>query len=94
MNIAGLDKARILKALYNGSHVQGMGVLQARQAPLTVEDCRDLLKQHTYFDYLYGRVLKVDLKPEVVELRTDLYDRDNGKGAAERVILEEFNRLA
>lgn len=29
INIKGLDKAKVLKALYDASHVQGMGFLQA-----------------------------------------------------------------
>lgn len=38
-----------------------------------------------YFDYLFGRVMKVEI-PESGEMETWLYDRDNGDGAAEDVI--------
>ena len=37
-----------------------------------------------YFDYVDGRVMKVDLSGD--ELHTGLYNRDNGIGAAEAVI--------
>ena len=37
-----------------------------------------------YFDYLYGRVMKVDLSKDTFD--PFLYDRDNGQGAAERAI--------
>ena len=37
----------------------------------------------TYFDYLYGRVLKVDLKGDD-GFEEWLYDRDNGEGAAQQ----------
>ena len=43
-----------------------------------------LLKEQSYFDYLYGRVLKVWIKGD--ELDSRLYNRDNGEGAAERAI--------
>lgn len=39
----------------------------------------------TYFDYLYGRVMKVDLSSDD-GFEERLYDRDNGKGAAQKVI--------
>ena len=42
INIKGFDKARVLLALYNGSHVQGMGFIQARGA-LTLEECSDII---------------------------------------------------
>ncbi len=48
------------------------------------EGARTLLKSHTYFDYLAGRVMKIDLSGD--ELDPRLYDRDLGQGAAERTI--------
>lgn len=44
-----------------------------------------------YFDYLKGRVMKVDLSKD--EIETAMYDRDNGQGAAEIVINELRERL-
>lgn len=85
INISGLDKAKVLKALYDNSHIQGLGFLQAvPYGFVTVEHCRELLKETTYFDYLYGKVLKVDLSDDKFDTR--LYDRDNYPGAAERAI--------
>ena len=83
VDIKGLDKARVLKALYDNSHLQGMGFMQA-SGPVTVEHCAKLLKEQTYFDYLYGRVLKVDLSGDEFDER--LYDRDCGEGAAQRAV--------
>ncbi len=85
VDIKGLDKAEVLLALYEGSHVQGMGFLQAipsytlEQAKVDYEESRD-----KYFDYHYGRVMKVDLSGDSFE--SALYDRDLGAGAAQRVI--------
>jgi hypothetical protein len=90
IDIEGFDKARVLKALYDHSKVQGMGFLAQRLSPLTIEECRNLLTEQTYFDYLYGKVVKVDLSGDRFDER--LYDRDNGSGAAEFAILNEFTK--
>ena len=85
INIKGMNKAEVLKALYDHSHVQGYGFLQAVPKGLvTIEHCEELLEQSTYFDYLYGRVLKVDLSGDEFDER--LYDRDCGHGAAARAV--------
>lgn len=85
MNISGLDKAEVLAALYNGSRQQGMGFLdRSGQEGMTVDHARGELSVRTRFDYLNGRVMKVDLSGD--ELNTWLYNRDNGDGAAERII--------
>lgn len=94
IDIKGLNKAEVLKALYDGSHIQGMGFMQAvPEGTVTVEHCKMLLETtgYPYFDYLYGRVLKVDLSKDVFDER--LYDRDNGQGAAERIIRLDLTRL-
>ena len=85
VDIKGLEKARVLKALYEHSHVQGSGVLQAvPDGVVTVEHCTELLEKCSYFDYLHGRVLKVDLSGDEFDER--LYDRDCGEGAAQRAV--------
>lgn len=85
VNIKGKSKAKVLKALYDNSHLQGFGFLQAvPEGTVTVEHCEELLKKTTYFDYLYGRVLKVDLSKDMFDDR--LYDRDCGEGAAQRAV--------
>lgn len=85
MDIKGLDKAEVLAALYNGSRQQGMGFLHSRGSHgMTVEQAREELKETSYFDYLHGRVMKIALDGD--ELETRLYDRDNGQGAAEKII--------
>lgn len=85
ISIKGLDKAKVLKALYDRSHIQGLGFLQAvPDNMVSVDHCRELLARQTYFDYLYGKVLKVDLSGDILDPR--LYDRDCGEGAAKRAI--------
>lgn len=87
IDIKGLDKAEVLHALYHRSHVQGLGILQAIPT-YTVEDARRDLDEQPgyYFDYLHGRVLKVDLSGDSFD--SWLYDRDCGEGAAEAAINE------
>jgi hypothetical protein len=95
INIKGLDKAAVLAALYNASKQQGMGFLHKRGAsPMSVEEAREEINnipQHgfsncgeLYFDYLHGRVMKVDISGD--ELNPWGYDRDNGPGAAQAAI--------
>lgn len=85
MNIAKLNKAGVLAALYNNARVQGLGVFQAKSGDMTIKEAQKILNSgQTDFDYLYGRVMKVDLSND--ELDTWLYNRDNGDGAAEKAI--------
>lgn len=84
MDISHLNKADVLAALYNASKVQGLGFLQAVSGDMKKEQAENLLEQTTYFDYLQGRVMKVDLSGN--DLNPWLYDRDNGEGAAQRAL--------
>lgn len=95
IDITGLDKAEVLAKLYNASRPMGFGMLQAR-GDITVEGARALLddplptndlgfpRRVAYFDYLFGRPLKIDLRTD--RLFVGLYDRDNGQGAASRAL--------
>lgn len=51
---------------------------------LDKEKAAQLLSETTYFDYLNGRVLKINLSGD--ELDTYLYNRDNGPDAAENAL--------
>lgn len=83
IDISKLDKAAVLAALYNASRPIGMGFLHSTPEGMTRDEAAELLKENEengYFDYLRGRVMKIDLGGNT--LRTGLYDRDNGVGAA------------
>ncbi|MGD0976791.1 MAG: hypothetical protein ABR875_00655 [Minisyncoccia bacterium] len=86
MNIAGLSKAAVLAALYNASRPQGMGFLHYDPKPMTEKQAQQLLGNghRAYFDYLQGRVMKIDLSKDEVD--TWGYNRDNGTNAAENAI--------
>lgn len=85
ISIEGLNKADVLAALYNASRPQGMGFMHYDPKPMTREDAERLLARQTYFDYLHGRVMKIDLKKDI-EFDEWGYDRDNGAGTALAVI--------
>lgn len=87
INIAGMDKAEVLMKLFNRSKQQGLGFLDARGSKsISLDEARACIDEmpRLYFDYLFGRVLKVDLSKDSFD--PWLYDRDNGAGAAERAI--------
>ena len=82
IDLTGRSKAEVLAKLYNASTpARGLGLLQATKGDMTVAEAQALLDGgETYFDYLKGRVMKVDLSGDSFDPR--LYDRDNGQGAA------------
>lgn len=84
IDISKMSKAKVLAALYNNSKPQGRGFLHFEAAPMSEREASALLKDYTYFDYLKGRAMKVDLSGN--HLDPYLYDRDNGQGAAAGVI--------
>jgi hypothetical protein len=88
IDIRGFNKAKVLAALYNASHPQGMGFLHFDPKDMTESEAQRIIdsctvidnRPYLYFDYLMGRVMKVDLSRDFFDER--LYDRDNGSGAA------------
>lgn len=91
IDVSDIAPAELLAALYNRSHPQGMGFLQAQDGDMTEDKAQKLLqdstgqiRDHTYFDYLQGRVMKVEINGKI--LSPCLYDRDLGQGAAQGVV--------
>lgn len=96
IDIKGINKARVLAALYNASKQQGMGRFHSAGAPgkdmstecaqLEIDSRLALGGNRITFDYLHGRVMKIDISED--ELDPRMYDRDNGQGAAERALID------
>lgn len=86
VSIKGLSKAKVLATLYNHSQPLGLGILQYTPENMTQREAQAILDQqgHFSFDYLKGRVMKVDIRSDKFDER--LYDRDNSPGAAQRAI--------
>lgn len=95
INIDHLSKADVLAALFNNARTQGMGVIHYKpHHRMSREEAESLLEKcgdYAVFDYLEGRVMKVDLRKDGLD--PTLYDRDNGKGAAQCAIEELEDRL-
>lgn len=85
VDIKGLNKAEVLAALYNNSKPLGLGFFHFDAKDMTVAEAEEILKQTTDFDYLKGRVMKVNLSSDG-GFEEWLYDRDNGNGAAQRAV--------
>lgn len=92
VNIKGLDKAKVLKALWDNSHAQGLSFLGLTPGGFTLERAQELIKEREdkgcklYFDYVDGHVIKCDITGDSFE--EWLYDRDCGPGTAEAAINE------
>lgn len=86
VDIKGLNKAKLLMELYNHSHQQGAGFLHLEGTKdITFSQAVSIIKEQGYrFDYLLGRVLKIDLEGD--KMWVHLYDRDNYEGAAQECI--------
>ena len=85
MDISKYAKDDVLRVLYDNARTQGMGLFHYMPGNnMTKAEALECLKNGTYFDYLKGRVMKVDLSKD--ELDTRLYNRDNGVDAAEKAI--------
>ncbi|MFI3241592.1 MAG: hypothetical protein R3Y43_03400 [Alphaproteobacteria bacterium] len=95
ISIKGLNKVFAFKALYDGANQLGLGFLNPLGAAGTGMSIADAIieveeaKKYSYrgqisFDYVNGRVMKVDIGKD--EFDPWLYDRDNGEGAAAKAI--------
>jgi hypothetical protein len=86
-----LSNAEVLMRLYNASRQQGLGFLdEGGRVRMILEEAEEILKGrngNTRFDYLHGRVMKVDVGQSPLDARG--YDRDNGSGAAEIALQEK-----
>ena len=87
--------AEVLMVLYNRAMVHGIGFLQATYKPMTLDEADEIIESRmknrigTYFDYLHGRVMKIDVAPGIgQDLDTRLYNRDNGPEAAELALMD------
>lgn len=87
----GIDPAVLVHALYHGTRPLGMGYMQ-NQNGLSVDQVREELQRcesrngHLYFDYFFGRPLKMDIDLERKRFSHRLYDRDAGRGAAQAIV--------
>lgn len=80
-----LTPAEVLRRLYNAARSPGNGIFHRDSADMTAEDAQAVIDQYgTYYDWLQGRVMKIDVAQRPLD--AFLYDRDNGTGAAARAL--------
>ena len=85
ISISGISKAKVLVALFNASRQQGMGILDTQGASdLSLHEAEEITNEQLSFNYLRGRIMKVDISKDTFD--PWLYDRDNGDGAAKKAI--------
>lgn len=84
IDISKKDKAAVFKALYDFAHPKGMGVFFNKPGDISIEQAREIVAQTMDFDYVGGRVMKVNISGDSFD--SWLYDRDNGKGRAKKAI--------
>lgn len=74
IDISNKNKARVLTARYN----YALSFLPGND--MSEQETEALLENTASFDYIKGRVIKVNLSGDTLD--PFLYDRDNGRGAA------------
>lgn len=84
INIAGLDKIDVLRALWTNAQIPS---LPQDATPMTRERAEELFAQNPGgpFDYIDARSVKVRFDGDA--LHVSLYDEDHGEGKAVAVIL-------
>lgn len=89
IDISGIDKAELTAFLYNRSKPVGYGELVAGSGTMRTAEAKEIITANggdASFNYLKGRVMKVDLNGSSFD--PSGYDRDNGEGAANKVVEE------
>ncbi len=84
VDISNKLKDEVLLNLYNNAHSRGLGFSNYNPKPMNRKEAQDLLKRFTYFGYLPGRSLQIDLTYDIID--TSTYNKNNGAGAAEKAI--------
>lgn len=89
IDITGINKAALLAALFNSSKPMGLGFYaQGHNTRMTAQAAQATIDQKMHmkydFDYLQGRVMKIDISGNAMD--PGGYDRDNGPGAALKVV--------
>jgi hypothetical protein len=87
ISIQGLNKAKVLAALYNHAKSGGMGAIEYDPKHImTEEEAVTILQKDTEFQWLKGRIMKINMSSDK-EIDPWRYDRDNGgDGTAAKII--------
>ena len=102
INIAGLDKAAVLAALYNASKPLGFGMLNFVPGDMSIAEANQIINGGDDLTQMFGKDSVAGSRPNLYfdyvngrVMKSDLsgdefdtwgYDRDNGEGAAEKAL--------
>lgn len=88
MDRNNLSNAEVFMALYNRARPHGNSFMAYVPKSMTLDEAAAAIASmgNTYVDYFKGRVMKIDIGKKFLE--TQLYNRDNGPGAAEDALLD------
>lgn len=84
VNISNKNKAEVLASLYNNANSKGLCFSHYDPKPMDIKEAKKLLENFTYFGYLPGHLIQVDLSNNVIDVTN--YNENNGVGAAEKAI--------
>lgn len=94
VDVRGIDRVRLLVALYNGTAALGVGLLFNKPGDLSIDVARTVIEHHkahlgdshhrVWLDYVAGRPIKTAIFDDDIDPR--LYDRDAGKGAFAAIV--------
>jgi hypothetical protein len=94
INIEGLDKREVLKALFDAAHSHAKGWRKYDRNPMRLVSAGNILEKaqesHTIVATIAGRDLYVDLSGN--EFDPTLYNQHNGEGAAENALAPLLTR--
>jgi hypothetical protein len=83
INIAGIDKVELLRALWEGSSPARFFAMSGFPAPsFDNESAKEAVEK--YIDYYDGRCIKSDISGDKVD--PWLYNRDAGEGKFEKIV--------
>lgn len=83
LDIAGIDKMKLLRGLWQGSEpALFFHVVGATPPKFDEQACREALPH--FIDYFQGRAIKTNISGDTVD--TSNYDRYNGNGKFEEVV--------
>ena len=91
VNISMLDKKKVFKVLYESAVPMDLGFMTEFEEPLSSEEIDEFFSnsQNGYFEYVQGRLLKVDLSVDILD--TTNFNATHGENAAEKAICKFFH---
>jgi len=79
-----LEKANVLAALYNAAKPAFKQMSSYDPSPMTYKEAKQLTFSHSHFSHIKGRILLIIFIEN--SFNPKLYDKNNGEGAALKVI--------